>query len=103
MNWYRFDPVAGVLSLEIHLRPGARRAGIILHGDGYLKIRVAARAVDGQANEALCAFLAERLGIAKTRVRVRRGATSRKKTVEALVADFDECSLAPDCSLDGAA
>jgi len=38
--------------------------------------------VDGGANEALIALLAERLGVAKRDIRVVRGATSRQKMVE---------------------
>jgi len=39
--------------------------------------------VDGAANAALIEFVAEQLGIAKSRVRISAGLTSRRKTVEA--------------------
>jgi uncharacterized protein len=44
-------------------------------------IRVTAPTVDGKANAALCAFVAERAGVRRSRVQVVRGATSRDKVV----------------------
>jgi hypothetical protein len=38
--------------------------------------------VDGAANAALVEFIAERLGIAKSRVRVVSGSASRRKLIE---------------------
>lgn len=44
-------------------------------------VRVTAPPVDGKANAALCAFVAERAGVARTRVQVVRGAASRDKVL----------------------
>jgi uncharacterized protein (TIGR00251 family) len=44
-------------------------------------IRVTAPPVDGKANAALCAFVAQRIGVARSRVEVVRGMTSRDKIV----------------------
>jgi uncharacterized protein (TIGR00251 family) len=49
---------------------------------GVLKARLTAPPVDGAANEALIALLAERLGLPKRDIRIVHGATSRRKTVE---------------------
>lgn len=49
--------------------------------DGLLRIRLAAPPVDGAANAALVAFIAEILDIAKSRVRVVSGVASRRKVV----------------------
>jgi len=63
------------------VQPGARRTEAAgLHG-GRLKIRLAARAVEGAANEALVAFLAEAFGVAKRGVRIVAGEMSRQKRV----------------------
>lgn len=63
------------------MQPGARRTEAAgLHG-GRLKIRLAARAVEGAANEALVAFLAEAFGVAKRGVRIVAGEMSRQKRV----------------------
>jgi len=69
------------LILELHVQPGAARSEIAgLHGE-RLKVRVAARAVEGEANAALIEFLAERLGVAKRDVKIAAGAGSRTKRV----------------------
>lgn len=49
---------------------------------GVLKARLAAPPVDGAANDALIALLAERLGLPKRDMRIVHGATSRRKMVE---------------------
>jgi uncharacterized protein (TIGR00251 family) len=68
--------------LELHVQPGASRSEFAgQHGD-RLKVRLAARAVDGKANEALVEFLAEHYGVPRSRVRILSGAKSRQKRVE---------------------
>lgn len=49
---------------------------------GIIKVRLTAPPVDGAANEALVALLAEHLGVAKRDIRIVHGATSRQKVVE---------------------
>lgn len=72
---------SGNLILRLHVQPGAGETAVVgLHGEA-LKIRLAAPPVDGKANEALVAFLARRLGIAKARVELVAGAASRAKRV----------------------
>lgn len=69
------------ISLLLHVQPGAARSEFAGVHDDALKLRVAARAVDGQANESVCAFLAKFFVVSKTCVTITRGQTSRKKTV----------------------
>lgn len=67
--------------LTVHAQPGAARsecAGV--HGDA-LKIRLAARAVEGAANAALVDFVANLLGAPRREVRIRRGEKSRRKVL----------------------
>ena len=45
-------------------------------------MRLTAPPVDGAANEALVALLAEQLGLPKRYISIVRGATGRQKTVE---------------------
>lgn len=64
------------------MQPGARKSGIAgFHGDA-LKIRIAAPAVDNKANAALAGFLSEALGVPKSAIAIRHGATGRRKVVE---------------------
>ncbi len=82
--WHRFDPARQALILVLHVQPGARHTEISgIHGEA-LKIRLAAPPVEGKANEALIAFLAEAFGVPQRRVRLLRGETSRAKQVEIL-------------------
>ena len=81
-------------TLAVHVQPGAKRSAVAgLHGD-RLKVRIAAPALEGRANEVLIAFVAERLGIPRNRVCVLRGAQSREKLV-AVAGDCDPAALAP--------
>jgi uncharacterized protein len=50
--------------------------------DGVLRARVAARPVDGAANDALLRLLADALDVPKRRVTLRAGATGRAKVIE---------------------
>ena len=73
---------ATALRVRVHVQPRASRNEIVgLHGSA-LKVRLQAPPVDGAANEALAAFMAERLGLPKRAVCVVAGATSRSKTLE---------------------
>src|SRR6185369_4229609 len=69
------------VSAELHVQPGASKSGWCGTFGDRLKVRISAKAVDGQANEMLIAFLAKFLGIAKSRVTITRGEKSRDKTV----------------------
>lgn len=68
--------------LLLQVLPRAGRSSIEgLHGD-RIRVRVAAPPVDGAANEALLAFLAERLGVRSGALRLVSGASGRRKVVE---------------------
>lgn len=78
-SWHRLQ--GDRLVLEVHVQPGASRTGVAgLHGE-RLKIRLAARAVDGEANDCLIEFLAAKLGVARRAVSIEFGETSRRKRV----------------------
>jgi uncharacterized protein (TIGR00251 family) len=49
--------------------------------DGTWKVKVAAAPEKGKANRALCEFLAERLGVAKSKVHIVSGETSQLKRI----------------------
>ena len=49
--------------------------------DGTWKVKVAAAPEKGKANRALCEFLAGKLGVAKSRVRIVSGETSHLKRI----------------------
>ena len=71
-----------VVRVSVHVQPRASRSEIIGQHGAALKVRLQAPPVDGAANEALVALLADRLGVARRAVKVVAGASSRAKTVE---------------------
>jgi len=67
--------------LAVHAQPGAARTEVAgTHGDA-LKVRIAARAVDGRANDTLRRFLADAFGTPLRNVTLVRGESSRDKVV----------------------
>jgi uncharacterized protein len=71
-----------VSRLAVHVQPRATRSEVVGEHGGALKIRLAAPPVDNAANEALVAFVAERLGLPRRQVRLVRGLTNRRKLLE---------------------
>ncbi|TAH45504.1 MAG: YggU family protein [Betaproteobacteria bacterium] len=79
-GWLR-GAADGSIILSLHVQPAAKQTGFAgLHGDA-MKIRLAAPPVDGKANAALCAFLAQFCGVPKSAVTLLSGETSRAKRV----------------------
>lgn len=71
----------GGVQLDVHVVPRASRSKVVGVHDGSLKVALAAPPVDGAANEALIALLAQLLGRPKSAVRLVRGQSSRRKTL----------------------
>ena len=68
--------------LDLHVQPGASRTEFAgKHGE-RLKVRLQARALEGQANEALIEFLAAHFRVPRRNVRILSGLKSRHKRVE---------------------
>jgi len=79
-----YAAVAGGVRLAVRLKPRASRNsidGIVTGADGRtaLQIRLTAPPVEGAANAALIAFLAETLEIRKADIAIRSGLTARIK------------------------
>lgn len=78
-GWYRRS--GEVVTLTLHVQPGAKRSEIAgLHGEA-LKLRLAAPPVEGRANEALLRFIAELFAVPLRQVELRQGGQSRHKVV----------------------
>jgi len=69
----------GTVLVDVHVMPNAAKTQIQGLHDGALRVRLHAPPVDGKANLALQAWLAETLGIPKSAVELVRGATARRK------------------------
>jgi uncharacterized protein (TIGR00251 family) len=75
------DGADGVV-IELLVQPRAARTRAVGEHDGRLKIQLAAPPVDGEANVALVEFLAAALRVRKGDVRILRGETGRRKSVQ---------------------
>lgn len=81
-SWYRFDADKRILTVTLHVQPGAKRTEVSgLHGDA-LKIKLAAPPVEGKANEELRKFLAKTFVVPLKQVVLKQGERSRHKVVE---------------------
>jgi len=85
--WARWQ--SGVLTLALHVQPGARRTQAVGAHGNRLKIALHAPPVDGRANDELLRFIAATLALRRAAVRLTAGAASREKTV---ALDCDETS-----------
>ncbi len=93
-SWWA--PVDGGVDLFVHVVPGAARSEIVGRHGERLRVRIAARAIEGRANIELEQLIATRLGVRRAAVAIRRGQHARDKTVH--VAGI----AAPPDGLDGA-
>jgi uncharacterized protein len=67
--------------IGVRVLPRAKRTEIAGRRGAAILVRLAAPPVDGAANAALVAFLADRLGLPQRQVTIARGAASRDKVV----------------------
>ena len=90
-EWYRRN--GEILTLTLHVQPGAKRTEVAgLHGEA-IKIRLAAPPVEGRANEALLRFIAESFGVPLRQVELKQGGQSRHKVVAITGSTVDPASL----------
>ena len=86
--------IADGCTLAVRVHPGARKNGVAgVHAEA-VKIALTAPAVDGKANEALIAFLAETIGLPRARIAIAAGLTSRAKTLRVTGNSADEVAAA---------
>jgi uncharacterized protein (TIGR00251 family) len=68
-------------AVNLHIQPRASRSEVVgRHGDA-IKIRITAPPVEGAANEELIRFLATRLNVPQSQIRLLSGAGGRRKRV----------------------
>jgi hypothetical protein len=83
------DSPEGIV-LRIHVQPGAGRSAVVgRHGDA-LKVRVAAPPVEGRANDATRALLADAFGLPESDVEMTSGQSSRSKRFRLKGLDAEE-------------
>jgi uncharacterized protein YggU (UPF0235/DUF167 family) len=74
--------MADDLRLVVRVKPGSSKGPLIETGeDGQLTIFVRGKAIDGKANEGVILALSDHFKVAKSRITITRGHTSRIKQV----------------------
>lgn len=77
-------------ALALRITPRASHNEIVgMLNDGTIKVHIAAPPVDDAANKELVEYLAEVLGVPKSRVEIVAGATGRDKLVSVLDMDVE--------------
>lgn len=82
MDVLRVEVRGASIRVHVHVQPRASRSEVVGTHGAALKVRLLAPPVDGAANDALVALLAQELGVPRRDVRIVQGATSRAKVVE---------------------
>ena len=67
--------------LQLHVQPRAKRNRLVRQQEEW-KLQLTAPPIEGKANQACIEFLAQGLGIARSRVRLLAGEKSRHKRIE---------------------
>ncbi len=84
MGQFKIAEVEGGVTFAVRVVPRASKNEIAgVHGDA-LKVHLTAPPVEGKANEALIAFLSQRLGVRKSQVEIVAGAASRRKMIRVM-------------------
>lgn len=77
-------------ALAVRVTPRASRNEIVeMLDDGTIKVRIAAPPVDGEANATLIEFLADILGVPKSRLDIVAGISGRDKLIAVFDMDVD--------------
>jgi uncharacterized protein (TIGR00251 family) len=76
--------------IAVWVTPGVQHTELGAVSEERVRIRLAARAVEGRANEALIKTLAGHLGVARSAVSLAAGAASRRKLVRVAGITVDE-------------
>jgi uncharacterized protein (TIGR00251 family) len=88
------NPSQTVGRVKIYVQPQASKTEVAGMFDGCVKVRLAAPPVDGAANRQLIEFVAAKLGISKSSVRLIAGASSRRKVLEVVGMSRETIELA---------
>jgi hypothetical protein len=71
------------MKISVHLKPNSRhREEVVTNDDGSLTVYTKAPAIEGRANVAAAKLLAKHFGVASSKVKWLRGATSKYKVFD---------------------
>lgn len=91
MREFKITDAKGGAAFTVRVVPKASKTEIIgLMDDGALKVRLTAPPVEGKANEALIAFLADVLSVRRDQVEIVAGHSGREKLISVIGITPDE-------------
>lgn len=70
------------MRIAVQVTPNAKKTEVIGPLDDALKIRLQAQPIEGRANDALIRYLAEKLGVTRSAIRITHGHTGKRKVLE---------------------
>jgi uncharacterized protein (TIGR00251 family) len=70
-----------MLRILVHVKPGSRENSVYRDSSGCIQVRLTARPVKGEANEALIKFLSGFFRIRQNQIRIEKGSKGRNKTL----------------------
>ena len=72
-----------IMKISVHIKPNSRhREEVVKNDDDTLTVYIKAPAIEGRANAAAIKLLAKHFGVASSKVKLVRGATSKYKIFE---------------------
>lgn len=71
----------GANDIIVKIIPRSSRTEVVEEGKNYLKIKLKAAPVKGQANKELIKFLAKKFGVARSQVEILKGLAAKDKLV----------------------
>ena len=70
------------MMIKVRVIPNAKKNEVVGRIGSILRVKIAAPAVEGKANEELCDFLADFFEVKNAMVFLRKGERGREKTIE---------------------
>ena len=68
--------------IKVRVIPNSKRNDVVSRIGSILRVKIAAPAVDGKANEELCDYLSDFFDVKRSNVLLRKGEKKKKKTIE---------------------
>ncbi len=90
-TWFRI--CHEVLTLTLHVQPGAKHTEVVGLYGAALKIKLAAPPVEGKANAALLRYIAEIFDVPLRNVELKQGEQSRHKVVAIIGSKINPSNL----------
>ena len=68
--------------IKVRVIPNSKRNDVVSRIGSILRVKIAAPAVEGKANEELCDYLSDFFDVSRSNVLLRKGERGREKTIE---------------------